>query len=488
MTTRPPLSLGVALALTLALLFPAGCSRSDQHVGHGHGSGAHGKAGGKSSGKAGGKASGKAGKQPRRGIASDWCRGHGLPESQCTKCNPKLVARYKKSGDWCAGHGFPESVCPLCHPMLPPRGVAAPSKDGAIDRNTRVRLASPAVAAAAGLRVVAAKRASLAIGIDCTARIAFDNNRVADIRAPVPGIVRVVKVDLGQQVKARAPLFVLESARVGDLQGRLPAAKQRVAIARSNLARKRKLAKQQIATPRQVEIAQRELAAAQAQLRSVSAGLRIAGARGGRAIGRYTIRSPIAGSVVRRAAIVGTFATARTSLAMIADTTKMWAMLEIRETDAALVRVGQKAHLRVDGLPPGTHLDGRITWISAEVNAHTHTVDARAVVDNAKGMLRAGLFAHATINVATQRDAVAVPRAAVQRIGGKRYVFIEERPSVYRPVSVELGRSGRGLIEVRGALKIGARVVTDGAFLLRTELSKHKIGAGCCEVGPGKEK
>ncbi|PID38083.1 MAG: efflux transporter periplasmic adaptor subunit [Proteobacteria bacterium] len=424
----------------------------------------------------------------RRGVASDWCRRHGLPESQCTRCNPQLIPRYKTSGDWCASHGFPESVCPICHPMRPPPGVAAPKDAVAIDDKTRVRLASPAVAAAAGLRVVAAKRASLTIGIDCTARIAFDQNRVADVRAPLPGIVRGVKVDLGQQVKARAPLFVLESARVGDLQGRLPAARQRVAVATSNLARKRKLAQQRIATPREVEVAERELAAAKAQLRSVSAGLRVAGARGGHAIGRYTIRAPIAGSVVRRPAILGTFATARTSLAMIADTRKLWAMLEVRETDAAMVRVGQRAHLRVDGLPPGTHLTGRVTWIAAEVNAHTHTVDARAVVDNAKGMLRAGLFAHATIHVASQRDAVAVPRSAVQRIAGARYVFLEERPGLYRPVKVELGRSGHGLVEVRGGLRIGSRVVTDGAFLLRTELSKHKIGTGCCEVGPGKER
>ena len=50
----------------------------------------------------------------------DWCAGHGLPESKCTKCNPELLAGFKESGDWCAEHEFPESACPVCNPQTPP--------------------------------------------------------------------------------------------------------------------------------------------------------------------------------------------------------------------------------------------------------------------------------------------------------------------------------------------------------------------------------
>ena len=51
---------------------------------------------------------------------ADWCAGHGLPESKCTKCNPELVAGFKAAGDWCVEHGFPESACPVCNPQAPP--------------------------------------------------------------------------------------------------------------------------------------------------------------------------------------------------------------------------------------------------------------------------------------------------------------------------------------------------------------------------------
>jgi hypothetical protein len=48
----------------------------------------------------------------------DWCREHGVPESQCTRCNPALVDGFKKKADWCGEHGLPKSQCIACDPGL----------------------------------------------------------------------------------------------------------------------------------------------------------------------------------------------------------------------------------------------------------------------------------------------------------------------------------------------------------------------------------
>ncbi len=58
--------------------------------------------------------------EPIQGDPGDWCGGHALPESMCTKCNPELAAGFKAKGDWCEAHGFPESACPTCNPMQAP--------------------------------------------------------------------------------------------------------------------------------------------------------------------------------------------------------------------------------------------------------------------------------------------------------------------------------------------------------------------------------
>jgi hypothetical protein len=57
-----------------------------------------------------------AGAEP--GSHEDWCGGHSVPESMCTRCNSSLVPAFKATGDWCEKHGLPESQCLECHPDL----------------------------------------------------------------------------------------------------------------------------------------------------------------------------------------------------------------------------------------------------------------------------------------------------------------------------------------------------------------------------------
>lgn len=63
------------------------------------------------------------------GSYEDWCGGHGVPESACTRCNPSLIAAFKATNDWCVEHGLPESQCLRCNPNLK---IVRPPKSGSI--------------------------------------------------------------------------------------------------------------------------------------------------------------------------------------------------------------------------------------------------------------------------------------------------------------------------------------------------------------------
>ncbi len=416
-------------------------------------------------------------------AAGDWCVEHGLPESSCPVCSPDLVAEFQAAGDWCAEHGFPESLCPICNPQAPPGEAVVELTSPTIVAGTRIRFRSPAIERAAGIGIVRARGTALAIGVECTARIVFDRNRLADIRSSVPGVVRDVRVDLGERVGEGTELFVLESAQVGDMQGDLRAARERAEVARANYERQLELREPRIASARQVELAREQLETAAAELRSIEVGLRIAGATESDREGRFRVRSPIAGTVVRRPATIGTFATNEVSLATVVDTSRMWAMLEVREMDAGALRIGQAVTLKIDGLPED-EFTGPVTWIASEVDVRTRTVAARAEMANDLGLLRAEQFARATIRVAEPENAVVVPRRAVQRVGEESVVFVRIGEGLYEPRIVSLGRSDAELVQVLGARREGDAVVTEGAFLLKTELSRDSIGAGCCEVEP----
>ncbi|MFN0249673.1 MAG: hypothetical protein ACKV2T_22515 [Kofleriaceae bacterium] len=64
------------------------------------------------------KGEGHAGKDVVPGSHEDWCGEHAVPESQCTRCDPSLIAAFKATNDWCAEHGLPESQCLKCNPDI----------------------------------------------------------------------------------------------------------------------------------------------------------------------------------------------------------------------------------------------------------------------------------------------------------------------------------------------------------------------------------
>lgn len=411
----------------------------------------------------------------------DWCAEHALPESACTVCNPELEARFRAKGDWCAGHGFPESVCPKCNPQTAPAGAAG---DAPIESRV-VQLATTELEDVAGIRTVAARHGGGTDSIACTARIAFDADRLAEVRAIVPGVVREVSVALGDRVAVGDPLFKLDSVRISELQAAIQSARERVRAAEANLQRQRGLRDSAIASARQVELARSELAAARGAAREAESVLAMAGASDAESTGTATVTATVAGTVIRRPAIVGTLATTGTLLATIADTTAMWALCDVAETDAARVAVGQKARVAVDG--GGRTLDGEVTWIAAEVDPRTRSVVARIELANHDGDLRANQFARAFIETGAPQHAVAVPRAAVQRIEGREIVFVRTAKGVYEPrIVTRLQTTGADaqVAFVTGDVHPGDAVVTTGAALLRTEMLPGSIGAGCCEATP----
>jgi cobalt-zinc-cadmium efflux system membrane fusion protein len=206
----------------------------------------------------------------------------------------------------------------------------------------------------------------------------------------------------------------------------------------------------------------------------------MAGAARSTPSGRYTLSAPIAGTIVRRPAVVGLLATDSESLATIADTSVMWALCDVPEVHASQVALGQKVVITV-GSGTDTPIDGRVTWIAAEVDPRTRTVTARAEVANPHGALRANQFARARIETGAPRTAVSVPRSAVQRVGDREVVFVRTAQSTYEPRVVQRhGDSER--VHVEGRVQAGDAVVAIGAVLLRTEIMPGSIGAGCCEV------
>jgi cobalt-zinc-cadmium efflux system membrane fusion protein len=406
----------------------------------------------------------------------DWCAEHAIPESKCTKCNPALVARFIEAGDYCREHGFPESACPRCHPEL----VAAAGEAAAVfpPPGTRIRIAGEQALRAAGIATVKAEARAVSRTIEVVGRVGYDRNRLAQLSARGEALVVEVKVDVGDDVAAGQPLVVLQSASVGGSQAGLLAAKAHVAAARAAVEREERLVERGVSPRKDLDEARRELAAAEAEESAARAALAAAGGGAGRG-GRYVLTAPFRGTVVARDAVSGRSAAAEQILVEIADLSTMWANLEIPETEAALVRPGQRVRVHVEALR-GDRRDGTIARVGSAVDPHSRTIHARVELPNADRSLKAGLLLRAEIDVSAVKETVLVPRDAVQRAEGHSLVFVRTGKGVFDPVAVEVGEASGDAVAVSGVAP-GAEVVTTGAFLLKTEILKDSIGAGCCE-------
>jgi cobalt-zinc-cadmium efflux system membrane fusion protein len=406
-----------------------------------------------------------------------WCKEHAVPEAKCTKCNPKLIEKFIAAGDFCREHGYPESVCPYCHPeKVKAAGHPLPVFP---EPGTKIRLASVETEKEAGIETIRAEERPFARTIDVVGQLDFDQNKLARLSARGDATVVEVKVDAGEDVRRGQALVVLTSGLVGGAQSGRVAAEARVDTARKMLAREEQLAHSGISSRQDVERARAELAAAEAERDSAIAELRSAGAAESGTGGRYTLVAPFDGTVVARDAVAGRTVGEDDVLVELADVRTLWAVLEVPEEQASGVHPGQRVTLRVDGT--GEHREARVTRVNPAVDRRTRTVRVRVDVANKDRALRAGSFIRASIEVSAPRTALILPRDAVQRAQEHDVVFVRTKAGEYDPVEVQLGARTRDEVEVVAGLEPGAEVVTTGAFVLKTEILKDSIGAGCAD-------
>jgi Cu(I)/Ag(I) efflux system membrane fusion protein len=110
----------------------------------------------------------------------------------------------------------------------------------------------------------------------------------------------------------------------------------------------------------------------------------------------FTLRSPIDGVLIRRSGNEGSGVNRGDTLARIADTSVVWALLDAYESDLAFTHYGQRVELDVEALP-GRKVTGHVSFIPPEVDDATRTVKVRLNVPNTDGALKPGMFVRATL-------------------------------------------------------------------------------------------
>ncbi len=441
-------------------------------------------------------------------LKPDWCAEHRVPESECTECHPALISVFKAKGDWCVEHDLPESHCRLCNPSLTfaqepkievaaqetykpsvffPRNGARCATDDAI-----IQFASAETAHRAGLTLVPAVEVSETHSTDAPAEVLFDETKSYVITTTIPALVVRWLVEPGQDVLTGQAVAELESPEMARLKSDYLESLSEAELRQREFERADSLIARGLISTAETQQITSLFKAAQARLAGALGQLEACGLNPDdmQAIQsrhsvspRWLLRATRGGALLERKAGQGELLAAGSNFGLIGDPSILWIEAQVRESELSLFRRGQVVEFATDG--DALHkVSGRVIWVAQYVDPLTRSAIVRAQVANGSLDLKAHQFGRLTLPISSQSGAVAVPRDAVQWEGCCNVVFVQEAPDRYRPRKVTVSRGNRGYYNVSSGLHVGDMVVVNGSYLLKTELKKGSLGAGCCDVAP----
>ena len=176
-----------------------------------------------------------------------------------------------------------------------------------------------------------------------------------------------------------------------------------------------------------------------------------------------TLRAPFAGVITMQDVFV------------LADTSVVWVLAGIYEKDLGQVEVGWPCRVKVPAYPEEV-FTGKIAYLSDVLDPTSRTGKMRCVLTNPDGRLKLEMFATVEIPLPLKHPAVLLPEAAVQRVDQQTLVFVAQDDSHFEAREVELGERFGDSFEVRRGLRAGEKVVTQGAFYVKSELLRDQLG------------
>jgi cobalt-zinc-cadmium efflux system membrane fusion protein len=404
-----------------------------------------------------------------------FCNEHGLYEDECFLCRPGLKTQGTKGASvapggqplMCSEHGVPEAQCGICRPE-----VVGQLKPG---ESMKVRLPSPESTRIVGVQTASPTTGPAADGVECFAEVSFNQNKLAQIVAPVGGIIQSVDADLGGKVKEGQMVAKLWSASIAE-------AVAKAVLTHQTLERERKLSADRVSSQATLQEAEAAHNAACLPLRTLGFTEEQIDRLGHNPQEQVLVevRAPFAGEIVERSAVRGALVDMGKPLFTLTDRSVVWAMLQVPETAVARVRVGQDVDLRVDSLPEKIFA-GKLTWIGPAVDERTRMTLARAEFADPNGILKDKMFATAWILTRRTDKAMLLPPEAVQYVEGKPLVFVQVADDLFDARAVQLGARFNAHQEVLAGLEPREVVAVTHTFALKSALLMSRLGAGCAD-------
>jgi cobalt-zinc-cadmium efflux system membrane fusion protein len=332
--------------------------------------------------------------------------------------------------------------------------------------------------------------------IDIAGEIRLNDNAAVHVSPRVPGIIRTVNVDIGAEVRKGDVLFTVDSVELGEALGDY---EKNVALAELSgrvLQREKRLYEQKVGAESDLIEAQMRFEEYQTARKASEQRLHVLGLSGSEIAALSStnhsslsvaldVRAPMSGTLIEKHAVVGELVEPGKDVMILAclDDVWMWGGLYERDIGILLKRPAS------NGLPveitvpafPDVVFGGTMNHVGSVIDETTRTLPVRTVIGNKDRRLRPGMFCQGRILVSTDEAVLAVPKMALLSDEGVDFVFTHMKDDYFLRVNVTKGREFADGVEILKGLTVGQTIVTEGAFVLKSDVLRSKMGAGCAD-------
>lgn len=298
----------------------------------------------------------------------------------------------------------------------------------------------------------------------------FEAVQSVDVRARAGGYVQGVHFRDGDYVRQGQLLFTLDprpaQAALASAQAQLAQAQAQLTLAEAELARSESLLTSQAVSQSEVDSRRGAVDTAKAAMAAANAAIR---AR--RLELEFTrVTAPISGRVSDRRVDAGNLVAGGSSAADVLTTIVSASPIYFSFDGSEAILLKYQRQTRSGAAPIEVRLadesgfvrSGRLDFTDNAIDTSSGVVRLRAVVPNADGFLKPGMFGQARLAGAGSYEAMLVPDAAVGTDAARRIVYVVAADGSVAPKPVVLGPLVDGLRVVRSGLAATDRVVIGG--------------------------
>lgn len=369
--------------------------------------------------------------------------------------------------------------------------AAETEKSGAIEEKHEEEAATIATLTqeqinSVGITLGTIENKNLTASIKANGALRVPNNNKANATSLYGGVIKSLKVQLGDHVRKGQVIATIENPQFIQLQEEYLTIGSKMILADQELRRQKELQEGNAGALKNLQSATAEVNSLRARKASLQKqiqlmGINPAGISASGLKSALTVTSPVSGTVSSEFAKIGSYVDVSSPVVEIVDNSLIHLDLQVFEKDLPMVKIGQTVNFTLTN-NPSTSYTAKVFNIGSSFENESKTVAIHCTVTGNKTGLIDGMNITAMISIGNALTA-AVPNDAIAEADGKYYIFAKtnKKPKMHDE-HVEDGESGEKHNEEKEK-----EIAFNSVNFEKIEVSKGVSELGYTAITPVKE-